>query len=178
MNSDDITKKSYLDEVYRSTGGDTECQVSMYDIGTAIGLDKAEAGSLAEQLMVQGLIELKTLSGGIGITSDGLSSLGISAPAPAAATDSPKLGRETIITDSDRQTIQLLTDEIKSAAAEHTIDFKFMEEIVIDLKTIEIQLLSPQPKTRIIAELFRSLQTALELAKVGNVAAKLAAAVS
>jgi hypothetical protein len=177
MNSDDITRKSYLDEVYRLTGGDTECQVSMYDIGTAIGLDRAEAGSLAEQLMVQGLIELKTLSGGIGITADGLSTLGISAPAPAAAADSLKLGRGTIITDSDRQTIQLLTDEIKSAAAELTIDYRSMEEIVIDLKTIEIQLLSPQPKTRIIAELFRSLQNAMELAKADNVAAKLAAAV-
>lgn len=177
MNSEDLTIKSYLEELYRLTGGDIECQVSMYDVGAAIGLDKTEAGSLAEQLMVQSLVELKTLSGGIGITAEGLSTLGISAPALAADPDSLTLGKEMVITDSDRQTIKLLTDEIKTATEEHTIDYALLEEIVIDLKTIELQLLSPQPKTSIIAEVLRSLQSVLETAKAVNIAAKLAAVV-
>lgn len=177
MTSDEFTIKSYLEELYRQTGGDTECQVSMYEIGASVGLEKTEAGSLAEQLMVQGLAELKTLSGGIAITAEGLSSLGVSAPPPTPATDSLQLGTETVITDSDRQTINLLTEEIKAASTELEIDYTLFEEIVIDLKTIEIQLLSPQPKTRVIAELFRSLQTILQSAKAENLAAKLAAAV-
>lgn len=177
MVSDDITKNNYLDEVYRQTGGDTEYQVSMYDVGAAIGLDKAEAGSMAEEMMVEGLIELKTLSGGIGITAEGLTRLGVSAPMTAAESSSLQLGSEPVITDSDRQTIQLLTEQIKTAATAHDIDFISIEAIVIDLKTIDVQLLSPQPKTKIIAEVFRSLQATLESAAADDVAAMLAAAV-
>ena len=151
MTSDEIIRKNYLDEVYRQTGGDTEYQVSMYDVGAAIGLDKAEAGSMAEEMMVEGLIELKTLSGGIGITAEGLANLGVSAPTAAAESSSLQLGSEPVITDSDRQTIQLLTEQIKTATATHDIDFTSIKAIVIDLKTIDVQLLSPQPKTKIIA---------------------------
>ncbi|MFW2365695.1 MAG: hypothetical protein ACN4GW_04720 [Desulforhopalus sp.] len=178
MTSDEFTIKSYLDELYRQTGGDTECQVSMYEVGVSIGLEKTEAGSLAEKLMVQGLAELKTLSGGIGITAEGLSSLGFSAPSPIPVTDSIQLGSETVVTDSDRQTIHLLTEEIKAATAEHKIDFTLLEEIVIDIKTLEIQLLSPQPKNQIITEIIRSLQGTLEKAEVTTVAEKLAAVIN
>lgn len=180
MDNDDLTITSYMEELYRLTGGDIECLVSMYDVGATIGLDKNAAGSLAEQLMVQGLAELKTLSGGITITIEGLSSLGVSVSTPSAdaGTGYLQLGKETIITDSDRQTIQLLTEEVKSVVREHKIDYSLLEEIVIDLKTIEVQLLSPHPKTRIFTELFRSLQSVLSSAKADDIAAKLGAAMN
>ena len=37
-----------------------------------------------------------------------------------------------------------------------------MEEIVIDMKTIEVQLLSSRPKTAIVREILRSLSTLLK----------------
>lgn len=178
MNSDDITLNSYLNELYRLTGGDTERQVSMYDVGASIGLDKAEAGSLAEHLMVQGLADLKTLAGGIGITAEGMASLGFSAAPAADEGNTLHLGTERVANDSDRQVIQLLTEEIKGAILGQQIDYVALEEIIIDLKTIEVQLLSPQPKNRVLAELFRSLQTLLESAGMEKLATKLAAAVN
>jgi aspartate racemase len=49
----------------------------MYEVGRSLGLGKVEAGALAEELMVAGLVELKTLAGAITITADGLRYLGL-----------------------------------------------------------------------------------------------------
>ena len=67
----------FLTELYNSTDGDTSRQVSMYDIGGTLGLEKSSAGAVAEELIVDGYAELVTLSGGISITSNGLKELNI-----------------------------------------------------------------------------------------------------
>ena len=71
MDSNNITNTTYLAELYRQTEGDTEAKVSMLDVGSAIGFEEAEARATAENLMIEGLAELKSLSGGIGITTQG-----------------------------------------------------------------------------------------------------------
>ena len=81
MNEEEMISVAYLQELYNTTKGNTETQVSMYDLGPALGLEKTAAGKIAEDLMVLGFIELKTLAGGISITDEGLKKLGIS-PAP------------------------------------------------------------------------------------------------
>jgi hypothetical protein len=178
MNVDDLNNKSYLDELYRKTGGDTEAQVSMHDIGAAIGLDKAEAGSIAEELMVQGLVELRTRAGGIGITAEGLENLGVSVSPPKSADTLLNFGEGPVAGDADRQMINLFADEIKIEISGQQIDFDLLEEIVLDLKTIEVQLLSPRPKIAVLRELFRSLHGTLEAAKCDDSAAKLAGVIS
>ncbi|MGW8195715.1 MAG: hypothetical protein ACWGOX_15775 [Desulforhopalus sp.] len=178
MDSEDLTVKNFLDELYRLTGGDPEQQVSMYDVGASIGLDRTEGKNLAEHLMVQGLVDLKTLAGGIGITAEGMTSLGYSAAASAGGNDEVRLEMARIASDADRQVVQLLTDEIKAQISGGQIDYTLLEEIIIDLKTIEVQLLSPQPKSKILAEVFCSLQTALATAQMDELSAKLATAVN
>ncbi len=42
-----------------------------------------------------------------------------------------------------------------------SLPYENTEEIIIDIKTIEIQMLSPNPKTEIIREALRSLQKSL-----------------
>lgn len=178
MDIDDLNIKAYLDELYRQTGGDTEVQVSMYDLGAAIGLDRAEAGSLAEQLMVQGQVELRTLSGGISITPEGLGVLGISAPSPHSAKSGLQLGNGPIADDADRQTVHFLTDEIKNDISGLGLEYNLLEEIVMDLKTIEVHLLSTRPKIAVLQEIFRSLLNTFETAKVEKTAAQLRAIIS
>ena len=46
MATEEQKGKEYLDQLYRLTGGDTEVQVSMYEVGAAIGLDKSEPAVL------------------------------------------------------------------------------------------------------------------------------------
>ena len=72
MDNDNLEAKRYLTELCTKTQGDIGAQVSMYNVGAAIGLEKTEAGMVAEALIVEGLAELRSLSGGIGITAQGV----------------------------------------------------------------------------------------------------------
>lgn len=170
MDIDDLNLKSYLEELYRQTAGNTEAQVSMYDLGAAIGLDKAEAGSVAEQLMVQGQAELRTLAGGISITPEGLAFLGIAVPAAASVENGFFLGKGPVADDNDRRTIHLLTQEIKNGLSGLSIEYELLEEIILDLKTIDVQMLSPKPKIAVLREIMRSLHAAFAAADAGDIA--------
>ena len=160
MTSDELTKRNFLDIVYRQTDGDPSAQVSMYEAGAALGLEKSGAGLLAEGLMVEGLVELRTLSGGISITNEGMACLGYSARG-SSVTAEPQLGTGELLTQEDRDLLAKLNAEIQAAVSSRQLDYALVEELVIDLKTIEVQLLSPRAKTMIIREVLRSLQTAL-----------------
>lgn len=178
MDIDDLNIKGYLEELYRQTGGDTEVQVSMYDLGAAIGLEKAEAGSLAEQLMVHGQVELRTLAGGISITPEGLAVLGITVPTPHSAENALHLGDGPVADETDRRTVHLLSEEIKNEISGLSLEYDLLEEIVMDLKTIEVHMLSPRPKIAVLREIFRSLQNTFETAKIGKTAAQLRTIIS
>lgn len=173
MTTDETTTKSYLNELCQQTGGDIEKQASMYDIGMVIGLEKSVAGSLAEELMVQGLVELKTLSGGIGITSEGLAVLGISVTASPANLDQRRLSDNPVTTDADREVIQVITSEIQNTISSKQLEYALLEEIVLDFKTLEVQMLSPNPKNAILREVFRSLRKSCETAKLNDIATTL-----
>jgi hypothetical protein len=176
MNTDGLTTQSYLAELYRLSGGDTELQVSMYEVGAGIGLEKSEAGSIAENLMVQGQAELRTLAGGISITTDGLSSLGVAAaPSPQSQETNFHLSKGPVANETDCEVILNIIKEIKSEISSYHLEYLLLEEIVIDLKTIEVHLLSPKPKIAILLEILRSLQDTLGTAKMEKAAAILSA---
>lgn len=173
MSTDDITITSYLNELYQQTEGDSDKQASMYEVGMAIGLDKSIAGSLAEELMVQGLVELKTLSGGIGITTEGLAFLGIAGTSTQANGGDHKLSEGPVVNSSDRSAIEAMTAKVKAVISGEQLEYALLEEIVLDLKTVEVQMLSPNPKTSILREIFRSLQNGFETAKRDDITAVL-----
>ena len=175
MDFDELHGKNFLDELYRQTKGDTAAQVSMYEVGAALGLNKGEAGSLAESLIVDGLVELKTLAGGIGITNEGLTSLGLAASAGPVAGATFSLSHGPVATEQDRQTIAELVRRIKDSLSGKSLAYAQLEEIVIDLKTVELHLLSPKPKLAVLRELFRSLHDALATAGIKETAAVLKA---
>jgi len=62
----------FLVELYHRTQGDASVKVSMFDIGESLGLDRKLTLRTAEELIGTGLVEIKTLSGVIGITADGV----------------------------------------------------------------------------------------------------------
>ena len=62
----------FLVELYHRTQGDVSVKVSMFDIGESLGLDRKLSLRTAEELIGTGLAEIKTLSGIIGITTDGV----------------------------------------------------------------------------------------------------------
>nr|NJM02177.1 hypothetical protein [Desulfobacula sp.] len=152
--------KAFLYELYTRTEGNPETQVSMYEVGQALGLEKDEAGTLAESLYIQGLAELKTLSGGIGITREGLAALEINIdPGPDP---SLSLGTAPVLEDRGRAALDTLLPEIKKTLGAARMSYPRMAELLMDIKTIEVQMLSPAPKTAIIREILKSIQANLE----------------
>ena len=157
-----MTDKHFLDELFRQTDGNIETQISMYDVGTGIGLEKNEAGAIAQDLIIEELAELRTLTGNISITPKGLKELGIIVPEIKATNDNTCcLGEEVVVSENDNTAITTLLSELKTFTASMQTDYPVLEEIVFDIKTIELHLMSPHPKTAVIRELLRSLLTTL-----------------
>jgi len=175
MDSDSTTNRTYLAELYRETEGDIDAQVSMLDIGAAVGFEEGESRTTAENLMILGLVELKTLSGGIGITREGLEELGITpvAVASSAPEESLHFGRDVILNDADRQLAEALVADLKIEITREKFDYPSLEQIVIDIKTIEVQLLSPSPKVAVIREILRSLLAVISKSGDGRLAGRL-----
>ncbi len=162
MDIENPEAKRYLEELSIRTQGDTTQQVSMFDVGEAVGLEKAEAGALAEDLIVQGWVELKTLSGGIGITSEGLELIRGPGAGKDTASAGLQLGDGPILAFAGRQAVEKVLADIRAGVQCQTTSFERIEEMVIDVKTIEVQMLSARPKIGIIREVLRSLQAGLE----------------
>ena len=162
MSSEDVQARNFLSHLYQVTGGEISAEVSMYDIGDALGLNRSEAGSIAEDLIIDGFVELKNLAGGIGITVGGLQALDI-APSgnDTEAGTIITLGDRTIVDEDVARALGTLLLEIKTAVSAASMNYDALEEIVIDLKTLEAQLLSPRPKTSIVREILSSLSAVL-----------------
>jgi hypothetical protein len=168
---------AYLNQLYMMTQGDPGIQVSMYDVGAALGLEKSEAGTMAESLFIQDLAELKTLSGGIGITDCGLKTLGKSSLS-SHPHQAISLGRDPVLDPDKKKMVLELMAEIKSVLEKEPHPYAWVEEVVMDIKTMEIQLLSPKPKTGIVREIFNSLHRNLKQSNAIALTQKLSAAVS
>ncbi len=165
--------RSYLAQLNTMTGGDPAIQVSMHEVGAALGLGEDEAGLMAETLFIGGHAELKTLSGGIGITVMGLEALGIT---PAVNPDQTLcLSNDIFLNDLDKENVGTILADIKSGLVSGVEDYDTMETVVMDIKTIEVQMLSPRPKTAVIREVLKSVQEAFPSKDFSELSARLSA---
>ena len=167
------TAEAYLLELYQETKGDISAQVSMYDVGAALSLDKDTAGKIAEDLIGDGLVEVKTLSGGIGITALGIEKVGAAGGGDTAGEVELDMGSGPILDDNGKTAVSTVSKEIQTWIAKNGGAYDQIEEMVIDLKTIEVQMLSPNPKTAVIREVLRSLQSTLDTAGGSDIAARI-----
>ncbi len=160
MHAKSTQAERYMLELWRRMDGNCNAQVSMFDIGATIGLEKEAARKLAEDLIADGLVQIKTLSGGIGITALGLDrvqSQGVSGPKGGL-----DLGKGPLLDDKGRRDLETILNAIKTSIAASAKSYERLEEMVIDLKTMDVQLLSPRPKTAVLKEVLRSLKEGLE----------------
>ena len=161
----------YLYELWQRSQGNAQAQVSMFDTGAAIGLEKEAARRLAEDLIAEGLVEIKTLSGGIAITEKGIDAVGAASGHPSAA--DLNLGRGPILEEKGRQAVEQILAAVKNHIAGASLPYGSLEELLIDIKTIEVQLLSPRPKTEVIRAVLRTLGDGLESGGASALAAQL-----
>lgn len=163
MTTGNDTERAFLFELYNRTGGDASVQTSMHDVGAAIGLDRERAGKIAEDLIGKGWVEIKTLSGGVGITAEGVEAARQAGAAPAGGSDLT-LSAGPLLNAEDRRMMDKILADIKQAVRGLKSDYAGLEEIAMDIKTAEVQLLSPRAKTGIVKEILRALQGALDKA--------------
>jgi hypothetical protein len=161
MTLEDVQLNSFLQQLYQAAGGETGAEVSMYAIGDALGLDRSEAGSMAEDLIIDGLAELKNLAGGISITAEGLQALDIATADSSRESGFGALGNKEIVESDAARAVEAAVTEIRTAVSSAGMEYGATEEIIIDIKTLETQLMSPRPKTKIIREVLWSLASVL-----------------
>jgi hypothetical protein len=163
--SDDVKENLplFLVELYLQTQGDPSIKVSMYDIGETLKLDRTVSSRTAEELIGTGLAEIKTLNGGIGITSDGVDEAQkLGASLSGEGDTGHVLGNAPVLNETDRQVVEQITGGLKSQMGEKNLDFNSLGELMADLKSIDAQLSSPNPKTAVIRECFRSITGVLQ----------------
>lgn len=160
----DDTGRRFLTAVYDRTDGDTSVQVSMYDVGEALDMDRTDASRAAEELIGIGLLAVKTLSGGVGLTDEGLTGAYELGCGPDGADDGrlSVLSRDRVVGEKDRLVVEEAASLLKSRLGEESWEFDALAEIVFDLRTIDCQMASPRPKTAVIRECFHSIKDVLE----------------
>lgn len=170
MSFDEMQITNFLEQLYQMCSGDVETQVSMYDVGAALGLDRAEAGAIAEELIIDGYAELKNLGGGISITKEGLRLLDVDTGETTVGQGEGSfvLGEVEVLAADTVEGVEKLVAEIRKAVIENKLDYHGVEELVIDIKTLETQLLSNSPKTAIIREILRSAANQLQEKEPGG----------
>ena len=67
----DQPQQDFLAALIQAAKGDPGTSVDMYKIGTSLGLDKEETRRMGEELIGRWLVEIKSLSGAVGVTEEG-----------------------------------------------------------------------------------------------------------
>ena len=163
----DETGQQFLIRLFEQIGGDSSEQASMDDVGEGVGLDRDASSRVAETLMGLELVEIRTLSGGIGISAEGADEVKrLTGGMPPAGGSPGRLTDQPLMDPASIQGVEHAAGEIKSRAGNLGLDFDGLSELMADLKTIDVQLGSARPKTAIIRECLRSIKGVLE--GVGN----------
>ena len=155
-------EKDFLLQLYRYSKGDITVQASMFEIGDTLGLDREDSSKVAEELIGWEMVQILTLSGGIGICEGAVREIeaeGLGAePDPS---NGATLGNDPIIDSGVRQAVENAAGAIKNEAGGIGLAFDPLAEMMADLKTIDAQMASPRPKTTVIRECFLSLKNIL-----------------
>jgi len=148
----------FFRSLFIKTGGDTQKQVSMHEIGNEAGLDKSASKNIAEELMSLGLIDIRTLSGGIGLTVEGiLEAQSWFADAPGIGASGITLGNHPVVGEKTGAVITDILTILKPRIGKLGTGFDELTELIADIQSLEAQMRSPRPKTAIIRECFRSM---------------------
>jgi len=154
----DDTGKQFMVQLFEQTRGDQTLQVSMYDIGDLLNLERDAASRVAEELMGLQMVEIRTLSGGIGISAAGSEMMQeFIGPLTADVGAPTALGDEPLLNSASRQALDEILMAIKDQSGSLGLDFDSLTELMADLKTIDAQLGSSRPKTAILRECLVSI---------------------
>jgi len=170
---DDLAQQ-FLIQLFEQTGGDVSTQVSMYEIGEVLGMDRDTASSVAQELMGRQLAEIRTLSGAIGISADGSAGVQkLMGPLASDSSEPANLGHAPVLNSGGQQTVGQVVSELKNQTGSLGLDFDTLGELMADLKTMEAQLDSSRPKTAIFQECLHSVLGVVEMAQDNRISGRI-----
>ncbi|MDJ0990665.1 MAG: hypothetical protein QNI85_11685 [Desulfobacterales bacterium] len=149
--------RAFLENLYTRTGDDAEAQISMYELGMALGLDREESRTTAEDLMAAGLLEIRTLSGGVALSDAGRAIFGSEDGGEKAAEDN-RLGEASPMDPRQRELVEQTLTLIKADMGSQNLAYEALTEMIADVRTIEAQLTSPQAKTVVVRACLEGLR--------------------
>lgn len=175
----------FLLELYKLTDGNTTSMVSMWDIGKTLGFDRDTTIKVVQYLQGEGLLDYKALGGIIGITHRGVMEVEESMKNKEKPTEhfppliniisaqniimthstvqqGHSLTQYTTIDETNKKNLNDIVKELKELVGKSKIDSEKEAELAADTKTIETQLLSPKPKTRIIVDALASVKNVVQ----------------
>ncbi len=161
--------RRFLLQLRKETGGDPSRTVSLYEIGRQLGWQRPEALRAAENLMAEGFVEVRSLSGAVAISRAGLSAAEAELAAASPASPPLRLGPAPVLENGMGPRLLDLLREIRlrlDAGGGPPGDRR--REFEADLRTIEAQLGSPRPKNAVLREAFRSIAENLGEAAAGD----------
>ena len=151
--------QAFLLNLHEQTQGKSDVQVSMFDIGAAVGLEKSDASHVAEELIGWELVEIRTLSGGIGITGTGIREIESLGLAPGGSdTALLSLGNQKVVTGEVLSAVADLVSRIKNQIGSLGLGYDELMELMADVKCLDAQLESPRPKTAVFRACFTSIR--------------------
>lgn len=148
----------FFEMLVEATSQHISSQTSMYDLGERIGVDRNEASRMAETIMAEGWAEVRTLSGDIGLTQNGLDAYrAMGSDEKKDASDVSGLGTGALLEADSRQGVDFVVAGLKRQIEKGGFEFDLLSELVADIRTLDAQMASPRPKTAILRACFKSI---------------------
>ena len=172
----DQPQQDFLAGLIQAAEGDPGASVDMYQVGTTLGLDKEETRRLGEELIGRWLVEIKNLSGAVGVTEEGLKvAAGLGLTVVEAGPEAGEVLKTEPVAGTDLE-LSLLTPKAASALRDLAarllakvdtaeLDQETRFELTSDLCCLTSQLGSPRPKAGVVKEVLLSLVKPLDQAQ-------------
>ncbi|WP_156915994.1 hypothetical protein [Desulfatirhabdium butyrativorans] len=145
---------TFFSALIEKTKASTDHQVSMTEVGGTIGLDKAASSRAVEELIGLGLVDIRTLSGAVGLTEAGKK---LAQERLTPAESYVGIGQGDIVGEAAKEGVGKLLSGIKNCIGTLNLDFDRMNQVVVDLRTLEIQMSAPHPWTAIVRECLKAI---------------------
>ncbi len=162
----DPTSLDFLAGLVQKSGGDTSVDVSMYEIGTQLGLDKETARHTAEDIIGRHLAEIVSLGGTIRLTDSGLEGaekLGLAVSAPKEPEQGPLIAEKIRVKGTERE-LAILGPEGIEGLRDLAADLlrSAPPEAQADVSGLLAHLGSPKPKAGVASELLLAILAEME----------------
>lgn len=149
--------RDLLTAIHDQAGGDPTVQVSMYEAGRTLGWETDRIERVAQDLMADGLLEFKTLSGGVAVTADGIEQLHPGGSGGAGL----RLGPGPQLDEAERAAVEAAANGVKGAFPGLALSHDAAAALVAHLRSLDAQIGAPHPHTGIVRACLTAIREAL-----------------